>query len=131
MKPLAIFLVGLVVAFGAIAVVITFSRDSQRVFVVIDSSFPMRAVWRQVPGALDEIDDQDFSEFALANEKDLVHSWQETLRFRSTTPYAPCDFSRIAAYGEAAAASELILITTSGSCPTDELDGWRVVLLEP
>ena len=131
MKPLAIFLVGLVVVFGAVAVLITASRPTERVFVLVDNSFPMREVWRQVPGVLDDIDDQGYSEFALATEKDLIHSWQGTLRFRSRTPYAPCDFSELEAYGELEDADERVLITTSSSCPTDALDGWTVITLEP
>ncbi len=131
MKPLAIFLAGLLLVFGALAVLISLSRDTERVFVVVDSSFPMREVWRQVPGELDRIDDQSYSEFALATEKDLIHSWQDRLRFRDSSVYAPCDFSEIDAYREAAEAGERILVTTSGSCPTDGLAGWTVVTLEP
>ena len=131
MKPLAIFLVGLIVVFGAVAVLVLLSRPTERVFVVVDNAFPMREVWRQVPGALDDIQAQGFSEFALATEKDLIHSWQQTLRFRSRTPYAPCDFSEIEAYGEVGEADERVLITTNSSCPTDALAGWTVITLEP
>jgi hypothetical protein len=131
LKPLLIFLAGLVLVFGALALLISLSRDTERVFVVVDSSFSMGEVWRQVPGELDGIDDQSYSEFALATEKDLIHSWQERLRFRDTSTYAPCDFSEIEAYDEAGEAGERILITTSGSCPTDALAGWTVITLEP
>lgn len=131
MKPLAIFLVALLLAFGGLAAVITVSRDTARVFVVVDSSFPMREVWRQVPGALDTLDDAGYTEFALATEKDLVHSWQERLRFRESRAYAPCDFADISAYAEAAEADEVVLITTPGSCPTDGLAGWTVISLRP
>jgi hypothetical protein len=131
LKPLAIFLVGLLLTFGAIAVVISLSRDTARVFVVVDSSFPMKEVWRQVPSTLDVLDDQGYSEFALATEKDLIHTWQERLRFRESRAYAPCDFSEVAAYPEAADADELVLITTPGSCPTDAFGGWTVITLEP
>jgi len=131
LKALAIFLVGLVVVFGAVALLITASRPTERAFVVVDNSFPMREVWRQVPGALDDIVEQGFSEFALATEKDLVHSWQSALRLRSRTPYAPCDFSEIEAYAELAEADQRFLITTGSSCATDALDGWTIVVLEP
>ena len=131
MKPLLIFLAGLVLVFGALALAISLSRETERVFVVVDSSFSMGEVWQQVPGELDSIDDQSYSEFALATEKDLIHSWQERLRFRDTTTYAPCDFSGIEAYDEASEAGERILITTSSSCPTDALASWTVITLEP
>lgn len=131
MKPLAIYLVALLLAFGGLATVITVSRDTERVFVVVDSSFAMRDVWRQVPGALDALDDAGYSEFALASEKDLIHSWQERLRFRDSRAYAPCDFTGISAYAEAAEADELVLITTPASCPTDGLADWEVISLRP
>ena len=131
MKPLAIFVVGLVVVFGAIAVINGIVRDTGRVFVVVDSSFPMVEVWSQVPGALDDIDDQRFSEFALATEKEFIHSWRDSLELGNITPFAPCDFSEVEAYDEIETADELVLITTSSSCPTDALTAWRVIILGP
>ena len=131
MKPLAIFIAGLVVVFGAFAVILNIVRDTERVFVVVDSSFPMTEVWNQVPGVLDDIDDRQYAEFALATEKDLVHSWQEDLRLGTTTPFAPCDFSEIETYGEVGEADELILITSSSSCPTDAFTDWTVTVLTP
>ena len=131
MKPLAIFVVGLAVVFGAFAIITGIVRDTGRVFVVVDGSFPMVEVWSQVPGALDDIDNQRFSEFALATEKGLIHSWRDSLQLDSTTPFAPCDFSEIEAYSEIGEADDLVLITTSSSCPTDALTTWRVIVLEP
>lgn len=131
MRPLAIFAVGVLVVFGALAAVIMISRDSERVFVVVDSSFPMREVWTQVPVTLEDIGDRGNSEYALATEKELIHSWQEQLRFREVSQFAPCDFSSIDAYAEAGQATERILLTTPGSCPTEGLDGWTVMRLRP
>lgn len=131
MRPLLIFIAGLLLVFGALAVFISASRSTERVFVVVDSSFPMRAAWRQVPAELDAIDDQSYSEFALATEKGLIHSWQERLRFRETSTFAPCDFSRLEDYAEAGDADVRILITTSASCPTDALADWSVITLDP
>ena len=131
MKALLIFLAGLVLVFGALAMVISMSGEPKRAFVVIDSSFPMRQVWSQVPGALDDLDSQGYSAFALATEKDSIHSWQEKLQFRSSGAFAPCDFSKIDAYSEATEADERVLITTGGSCPTDALADWRVIALQP
>lgn len=131
MKPLALFLVALVLVFGALAAVITLSRDSARVFVVVDSSFPMRQVWTQLPGALADIEEQGYSGFALATEKDLIHTWGDQLRFRETRVYAPCEFSEITDYPQADQADERVLITTPASCPTDTLGDWQVILLQP
>ena len=131
MKALVIYLAGVVLVFGALALLISAPSEPKSVFVVVDSSFPMREVWGQVPDALDEIEAQDFATFALATEKDRIHSWQEQLAWGSTRAFAPCDFGEIEAYGEAAEADERVLITTSGSCPTDQLADWRVETLEP
>ncbi len=131
MRPLVVFLLGVVVVFGAIAAVIVLTRTTERAFVVVDSSFPMREVWNDVPGALRDVEGEDYAEFALATEKDLIHSWQPTLRWRTQTPYAPCDFAEIVTYAEAAEADVRVLITTPASCPTDTLGEWQVRLLEP
>ncbi|MEN8113336.1 MAG: hypothetical protein ABFS21_03015 [Actinomycetota bacterium] len=130
MKPFLIFVAGLVVVFGAFAVITNLIRDTERVFVVVDSSFPMTEVWSQVPGALSDIDDQRFSEFALATEKELVHTWSDSLQLGSTTPFAPCDFSEVSAYSEIGEADDLVLITTSSSCSTEAFATWRVIVLE-
>ncbi len=129
MRPLAIFLVGVLIAFGLVAALIIVSRPTERVFVVVDDSFPMRGVWSQVRGALDEIESEGYAEYALATEKGLVHSWQDSLELRAPAPYAPCDFSAIGTPAEAGEADERVLITTVGSCPTDGLADWRVVTL--
>ena len=131
MRPLAIFLLGLVLVFGALAVVIVLSRPTERAFVVVDNSFPMRAVWSQVPGALADLEGEGYSEVALATEKGLVHSWQGSFSFREPTPYAPCDLTGIDAHAEAAEADERVLITTSGSCPAEGLTEWRIIQLDP
>ena len=131
MRPLLIFLVGLAIAFGALAAIIVVARPSERAFVVVDSSFPMRDVWGRVPRALDEIEAEGFAEYALASEKDLTHSWQSQLRFRNSTPFAPCDFSEIEAYAEAGEADVRFLVTTDGSCPVSGLGDWRIVSLSP
>ena len=131
MKALLIYLGGLILVFGALALLISMPAEPTRAFVVVDSSFPMRQVWAQVPDALDDIESQGYSAFALATEKDGVHTWQDKLQLRSTTAFAPCDFSEIGSYSEATEADERILITTGESCATDALTEWRVVELEP
>jgi hypothetical protein len=106
-------------------------RDTDRVFVVVDSAFQMERVWNQVPNQLDEIDDQRFSEFALATEKTIVHSWSDQLRLGAVTPFAPCGFDDVSAYAEVGEADELILITTQASCASDLFADWKIILLEP
>ena len=131
MKPLAFWVIGLVIAMGVFALAVNLVRETSRVFVVVDSSFPMTEMWDRVSGELDEIDDQRYSEFALATEKSLVHSWSQELRLGAVTPFAPCTFGEIAAYTEIADADDLILITTSASCSTEAFSDWSIIFLDP
>ncbi len=131
MKPLAFWVIGLAVALGIFVVVVNVVRETGRVLVVVDSSFPMAEVWNRVPTELDEIDDQRYSEFALATEKSLVHSWSQELRLGAVTAFAPCDFDEITTYTEVADADELILITTSTSCSTEAFSDWTIILIDP
>ena len=137
MKPLLIWLAIVAVVFGAYALITSAVRETKQVYVVVDSSFQMRPVWRDVQLELDRIDDEEHAEFALAaTEKGLEHSWQSELVLVGVNAFAPCDFAGIAdATAEARAADERILITTSAndetSCPTDRLVDWEIIQLEP
>ena len=132
MKPLAIWLVVVAVVFGGYAVITSVLRDTSQVFVVVDSSFQMRPVWSDVQLELDRIDDREHAEFALATEKEPVHSWQPELRLVGVEAFAPCTFEGIGEYPEVAEADELILITTSANtCDTSALAGWEITQLEP
>ena len=131
MRALAIFLLGVALVFGAIAAAIILTTPTERAFVVVDNACPMREVWNQVPGTLDDIEDEGYAEYARATEKDLVHSWQDSLELQARRPYAPCELGEIETYAEAATADASILITTAASCPVDSLTAWEVILLEP
>ena len=131
MKPFAFWAIGLLVVFGVFALALNIVRDTSRVFVVVDSSFPMERVWDQVADELDRIDDGRYSEFALATEKSSVHSWSDQLRIGAIRSFAPCGFDEVAAYPEIGDADDLILITTQGSCSTDQFSDWEIILLGP
>lgn len=135
MKPLAIWLVAVAVVFGGFAVAASLLQETTRVFVFVDSSNPMEGVWRDVPAALDRIDDAERSEFALGHGQsrasELVHSWRSELSLTGVTPFAPCSFDDIDGFAETTNADERILVTTAGSCDTNTLDEWTVILLEP
>lgn len=129
MKPLAIWIAVVAVAFGGFAIATSVLRDTTQVFVVVDSSFPMGTVWSQVPDELERIGSRDYAEFALATEKDAVHGWASGLTLTGVEPFAPCTFEAIGDYPEVAEADELILITTAGSCDTSALVGWDIISL--
>jgi len=134
-KPFAIWLAIVVVVFGAYALIASSLRETTQVFVFVDSSNPMEPVWGDVQRELDRIDDRSSSEFALAHGQsrsaELLHSWQPELEFSGVTPFAPCSFEEIDSFTEAAEADDRILVTTVGSCPTDALEDWEIVVLEP
>lgn len=132
MRPFAIWLAGFIIVFGGFAAVTNTVRETDEVFVVVDSSFWMEDVWTRVAVELDRVDDDRFAEFALATEKGVVHGYQDQLRIGSVTPFAPCDFGRINEYPQVATADRLVFITTPGSCPTDALGAdWQIIELEP
>ncbi|WP_420451285.1 hypothetical protein [Ilumatobacter sp.] len=131
MKPFAIWFAVIAVAFGALAVTTVVTRRTEQVFVVVDSSFPMVPVWARVPSELDRIGARDHTEFALATEKRSIHPYRAELGRPTGEPFAPCDFDALDAYADASVADDRILVTTPGSCDTDGLTGWTVVLLTP
>ena len=135
MKPLAIWLAIVAVVFGAYAAITVALRDTEQVFVFVDSSQPMELLDRAIVTELDRIDDRDSAEFALARGQDrsseLVHTFQAELRWSTTPLFAPCSFESIDSFAEAGSADEKILITTPGSCDTTALADWTIVELTP
>ena len=130
MKPLAIWIGVVAAVFGGYALLARNARETEQVFVVVDSSFQMQPVWSDVRLELDRIDDDDYSEFALATEKKPIHTWKPELELVGLEPFAPCTFDGIDQYPEAAEADERILITTSANnCPTTELVDWEIIEL--
>jgi hypothetical protein len=131
-KPLAIWIAVVAVVFGVYALITRNARDTEQVFVVVDSSFQMQPVWSDVRRELDRIDDAEYSEFALATEKKFIHSWQPELELVGVEPFAPCSFGRVDQSAEAVEADTRILITTSANtCDTSALVGWKIIQLAP
>jgi hypothetical protein len=132
-KPFAIWLAIVAVVFGGYALVSASLQETSRVYVFVDASNPMNGLDRQIRSALDDIDDADDSEFALAfgrrGDSELMHTWQSDLSWTTQPLFAPCSFDAIDAFTEATEADERILITTAGSCPTDALAGWTIIEL--
>ncbi len=132
MKALAIWVVVVSLVFGAAAGIyhVARSRDPQRVFVVVDSSFPMVEDWDEIAEVLDGLDGDRYAEYALATEKNAVHTWADELRLAGVTAYAPRDLSRLLqadAYPEVAEASRLVLVTNADAAATEALVEWEIV----
>lgn len=137
MKPLAIWAAGVVATFAALAGVTTATRDTEQVFVVVDTSFFMEDVLRRVPAELDRIDDRNYAEFALATVRDTetesIHGYRSDFDWVEGDAFRPCSFEDIDSFPEASSADERILITSeesASSCSTSELDGWTIIELE-
>jgi len=134
-KPLAIWVAIVAIVFGGYALATTLLRQTDQVFVFVDSSNRMEFLNNEIIAELDRIDDRDDGEFTLARGQsrgeELVHSWQTELRWTNTPLFAPCSFEEIDSFTEANAADERILITTPGSCDTTTLTDWTIVELAP
>jgi len=133
MKALGIWLVAWAIVFGAIGAGYHMVRQSSpnRIFVVVDSSFAMDPVWRDVTGILDDLDNEQYTEFALATDKGPEHGWQGELELSpGLSPWAPRDLSGITAHPEIDEAAELILITNADASETAGLTGWRIIRID-
>ncbi len=135
MKPLAIWIAVVAVVFGGYALIASLLRETEQVFVVVDTSFFMEAKEPEVRRELDRIDDRDRSEFALATVRDrggsvLVHSWQDELVLGGFQAFGPCSLVGIDQFADASTADERILITTSTSCDTTALTDWTIITLD-
>jgi hypothetical protein len=110
MKPFAVWASAVVVAFAALAGVTTATRDTEQVFVVVDSSFFMEGLLSRVPSELDRIDDRDYAEFALATlsdrTKESIHGYQPDFDYVVGDAFAPCSFEDIDGFTEASSADE-------------------------
>jgi len=134
-KPLAIWIAVVAVVFGGYALVASLLRETEQVFVVVDTSFFTEAKEPEVRRELDRIDDRDRSEFALATVRDrggaaLVHGWQDDLTLGGFQAFGPCSFVGIDQFPEASEADERILITTSASCDPTALTDWTIITLD-
>lgn len=97
MAPFLRWLAAALVSFGALAggYHVYLETDPFRVAVIVDSSYPMQAVWPRVTSMLREIDDRRYTEFSLHSEKNKVHGWQRTLRADDLVAYAPRNFTKL------------------------------------
>lgn len=132
MKAFFSWLAVTLVSFGGLAggYHLVLEGDPDRVLVVVDSSFAMKADWSRIPAVLDRLDDRRYARFALATEKGPVHGYRRYLDAARLRPYAPRDFARLGeldAAPELAGAEERILVTNATASETANLKGWRIV----
>lgn len=135
LKPFAIWLALTLAVFGIFGTVYHLYRAANptKVLVIVDSSFPMEAVWDRVPEELDQIGAGRYAEFSLVTEKERIHSWSSTLKpreLRTVDPYAPRNWDGLD-YPEIEEAEEIYLLTNAGRSETEQFLGWKIVQVTP
>ena len=107
----------------------------RRVLVAVDTSFPMQAVWSQVPDTLAILQAQRYTLFSLITDKARIHPWQSRLEFGHLQPYAPRALAQMLdrhRYPEMAVADQIYVVTNAiNSTALAEDKRWHIVQLQP
>ena len=104
----------------------------KRVLVILDTSYPMSAVWDEVPSALASLEGSRYTVFALASDKGRIHGWRSTLELGRSAPYAPRylkDLRQQLAMPELGEASQVVLITNAPEKELPSSGDWKIVHL--
>lgn len=113
----------------------TLTHTPRRVVVALDASYPMQAVWDQVPPVLETLQARRYTVFSLLTEKATLHSWQPTLTLGRLQPYAPRTLAPlldVAMHQELRAADEVVVVTNAANTTALPVaKHWRVVQLQP
>jgi hypothetical protein len=111
------------------------TRHPRRVLVAVDTSFPMQAVWSQVPDTLAAIQAQRYTLFGLITDKARVHPWQPKLELGHLQPYAPRTLAQMLdlhRYPEMAVADQIYVLTNAINSAALVADKrWHIVQLQP
>ena len=111
------------------------ARHPRKVLVAVDTSFPMQAVWSQVPDTLATIQEQRYTLFGLITDKARIHPWQSKLELGHLQPYAPRALAQMIdpyRYPEMAAADQIYVVTNAvHSAALVEDKRWHIVQLQP
>ena len=111
------------------------TRHPGKVLVAVDTSFPMQAVWSQVPDTLAALQEQRYTLFSLITDKARIHSWQSRLELGHLQPYAPRALAQMLdphKYPEIAEADQVWVVTNaSNSAALAEDKRWHMVQLQP
>ena len=111
------------------------TRHPRKVLVAVDTSFPMQAVWSQVPDTLATLQAQRYTLFGLITDKVRIHPWQSRLELGHLQPYAPRTLTQMLdqhRYPEIAAADQIYVLTNAAnSAALAEDKRWHIVQLQP
>jgi hypothetical protein len=104
----------------------------KKLLVIVDTSFPMGAVWDRVPPLLDLIEGHRYTVFALASDKGPIHGWQPTLELGRAVPYAPRDLKGLSQRLQLRELGEATAVALITNAAPDELPvgtGWKILNL--
>jgi hypothetical protein len=111
------------------------THHPRRVLVAVDTSFPMQAVWSQVPDTLATIQAQRYTVFSLITDKARIHPWQSRLELGHLQPYAPRALAQMLdqhRYPEMAVADQIYVVTNAtNNTALAEDKRWHIVQLQP
>ena len=111
------------------------TRHPRKVLVAVDTSFPMQAVWSQVPDTLTALEAQRYTLFSLITDKARIHPWQSRLELGHLQPYAPRAIAQMLdqhRYTEMAAADQVYVVTNAVNSAVLAADKhWHIVQLQP
>jgi len=135
MAPFLHWLAAALISFGTLAGGYHTYLDARpfRVLVIVDSSFPMKAIWPKVTSKLQEIGDRRYTEFSLYSEKNKVHDWQPVLRPDDLVAYAPRSFAKLQSMLKSSGVgdvAEIILVTSARTTELKEFEDWTVLSIQ-
>ena len=111
------------------------THHPRRVLVAVDTSFPMQAVWSQVPDTLAALQAQRYTLFSLVTDKARIHPWQSRLELGHLQPYAPRALAQMLdphRYPEMATADWIYVVTNATNSTALAADKrWHIVQLQP
>ncbi len=135
MKPFAIWLVIALILFGGLSGFTHYRmmKNPEKILVAVDTSYPMKDAWHNLPEILKKLEKKPYSVFCLVSEKHIIRGWSDRLDIGKITPYAPRDFSKLIGkdhYPEIDKADKKILITTALPGETENFRGWEIIRIQ-
>lgn len=132
LKPFVQWLIVTLASFGALAggYHAYLTLHPERILVVVDTSFPMRASRVGLEKLLLEIDALNYKEFLLYTDKSAVHGWRSGLQGPTFTFYGPRDWEalkKMRSRKEFSEAERIILITNAAEQDLTGFSGWSIV----
>ena len=103
--------------------------------MAVNTSFPMQAVWSQVPDVLAALQSQRYTLFSLITDKMTIHTWQPQLDLGHRQPYAPRALAQMLdqhRYPDIAVADYVYVVTNAANSAALVVDKrWHIVQLQP